>query len=90
MARGVLQLLAIEYGIVVASRDAETTTTLAFCTRFLASFTQPFVFLCHPFLVSRNMAMREPTEQWVDVAWNGQTRAIFLRERMEWTIVSPL
>ena len=48
MARGVLQLLAIEYGIVVASRDAETTTTLAFCTRFLASYMKPFVFLCHP------------------------------------------
>ena len=90
MARGVVQLLAIEYGTVVASRDAETTTNICILYTFFGKLYATLCFLCHPVLVSRNLAMREPTEQWVDVAWNGQTRAIFLRERMEWTIVSIL
>jgi hypothetical protein len=61
MARGVLQLFAIEYGIVVTSRDAETTTTtialhclLAFLTLYGESYMQSSVLFVNPswFLVS--------------------------------------
>jgi hypothetical protein len=54
MVWGVLQLLAIEYGIVVTSRDAETTTTialhclLAFLTLYGESYIQPSVLFVNP------------------------------------------
>ena len=53
--RGFLHLLAIEYGIVVTSRDAETTTTtialhclLAFLTLYGESYIQPSVLFVNP------------------------------------------
>ncbi len=52
--RGILHLLAIEYGIVVTSRDTETTTTialhclLAFLTLYGESYIQPSVLFVNP------------------------------------------
>ncbi len=63
MERGVLQLFAIKYGIVVTSRDAETTTTtialhclLALLTLYGESCIQPSVLFVNPswVLVSTN------------------------------------
>ena len=65
MARGVVQLLAIEYGTVGASRDAETTTTFALCTRFLASYTQPFVFFVTPsWFLGTWQCVNQPSNGW--------------------------